>query len=40
MQVSSAVSFHFPAGRCACNTAKLAQDWIATNCSELIGKGE
>jgi len=21
-------------------TAKLAQDWIATNCSEFIGKGE
>ena len=22
------------------HTAKLAQDWIATNCSEFIGKGE
>jgi len=32
---TSTVWFHFPA-----HTAKLAQDWIATNCSEFIGKGE
>jgi len=41
MHVSSIIAwFHFPADDAPAYTAKLAQDWIATNYSECIGKDE
>ena len=42
MQVSSTVWFYFPALQdgAPAHTAQLAQDWIATSCSEFTGKAE
>jgi len=36
MQICFAIWLHLSTG----HMAKLAQDWIATNCSEFIGKDE
>jgi len=36
LQICFAIWLHLSTGR----TAKLAQDWIATNCCEFIGKDE
>jgi len=45
VQVSSTLWFRLQAGKCAlrsapAETAQLAQNWIASNCSEFIGKDE
>jgi len=40
MQVSSTVWFHFQQDAAPAHAAKLAQDWIASNCSEFSGKIE
>jgi len=40
MQVSSTIWFHFQAGQCICSCGKVAQDWVATNCSEFMSKDE